>query len=63
MWIFSPSTIPQKIATIGIRYVTEDAKIADELCTSLLKITNANAVPITDKTHIYISANKPSGLL
>ena len=42
---FSPSTIPQKIDTISIEYVTEDANTGLAILISLLKIILANAVP------------------
>lgn len=43
--IFSPSNNPQKIATIGIKYVTEEEKIGVEICTNLLYIILDAAVP------------------
>ena len=41
----SPSIIPQIIATIGIIYVTDDAKIGLLIFISLLKAINAIPVP------------------
>jgi len=45
--IFSPSKIPQFIATIGIKYVTEDEKIGVDIWINLLNIILAKPVPIT----------------
>ena len=42
---FSPSIRPQKIETISIEYVTEDAKTGLAILISLLKIIFARAVP------------------
>ena len=53
---FSPSIIPHITATIGIKYVTEDAKIGDERCTILLNNTFAIPVPTIDNIVIYPNA-------
>lgn len=50
--IFSPSTKPQKIATIGMRYVTDEANIAVVFFTKTLKATRAMEVPIVDNKTI-----------
>ena len=45
MPIVSPSIIPQRIATIGIRYVTDEANKALVFLTKILKRIVAMAVP------------------
>ena len=41
------------MAIKGIKYVTELENIGEEICTSLLNIVFARAVPITERTIIY----------
>lgn len=47
--IVSPNAKPIKTATIGIKYVTELAKSADENAIIRLKSTTANAVPTMER--------------
>ena len=61
--MFSPSNTPQEIATTGIRYVTEEAKIAEESFISLLKITTARDVPMTARIAMYKRALVPLSVL
>jgi hypothetical protein len=43
--IFSPSSVPQKRATMGRVYVTDDTNTVDAILTNRLNITLAIAVP------------------
>lgn len=49
----SPKANPMKTATIGIKYVTELAKRADEKAMIRLNKTTARAVPTIDKIIMY----------
>ena len=48
----SPSNNPQKIATIGIKYVVETEKTGDEIARSFMYKTFAIAVPKNASTTI-----------
>ena len=52
----SLSTIPQQIATTGMRYVTEDANTDPDDLMSVLNIITANEEPTTPKIEMYPKA-------
>ena len=50
---FSPSKDPHKMATKGIKYVTDDANTGVEICTNLVYKTLATPVPKTARITTY----------